>query len=214
VAILDEIIDVVVKGDKDTVLAAVDKALKANTDPTKIIKDGLTQGLNIVGDKFEKLEVYLPEMLLSAEAVKAGVEKVKPHIQGEGFKEQGVIVIGTIQGDVHDIGKNIVGFYLDACGFKINDLGCDVPISTFVDRAEETNADIICISALLTTTMTYIPDVIEELKRRDLRKKYKIMVGGGAVTPDWAKKIDADGSGDDFAGAARVAKELMKGKAK
>ena len=207
---LEDIVDSVFQGDKEAVVSAVNKVLAENIDPIKIMKDGLTQGLNIVGDKFEKLEVYLPEMLLSAEAVKAGVEIIKPHIKGGSIREEGVVVIGTIQGDVHDIGKNIVAFYLDACGFEVHDLGSDVPIYTFVEKAQEKQADIIGISALLTTTMTYIPDVIEELKRRELRDKYLVMVGGGAVTEEWAKKIEADGAGNDFAGAARVARELMK----
>lgn len=209
---LEDIVDSVFQGDKEAVVSAVNKALAENIDPTKIMKDGLAQGLNIVGDKFEKLEMYLPEMLMSAEAVKAGVEIIKPHIKGGSIQEEGVVVIGTIQGDVHDIGKTIVAFYLDVGGFKVYDLGTEVPIYTFVEQAEEKGADIIGISALLSTTMAYIPDVIEELKRRGLRDKYIVMVGGGAVTPEWAREIGADGSGEDFAQAARVARELMKTK--
>lgn len=211
-AILEDILNSVVQGDKEAVTAAVKKALAAKIDPANIIREGLTRGLNIVGDKFERLEVYLPEMLMSAEAVKAGVEIVRPHIKAGSIKQEGVVVIGTIQGDVHDIGKNIVAFYLDVCGFEVYDLGSEVSIYTFVDQAEEKQADIIGISALLTTTMAYIPDVIEELKRRGLRDEYMVMVGGGAVTQEWASKIGADGSGADFGEATRVARELMKTK--
>lgn len=208
--VLEEITNMVVEGNKEGVVTAVNKALNQGVNPTDIIQMGLTQGINTVGDKFEKMEMYLPEMLISAEAMKAGVEIVKPHIKGESIQQEGVVVIGTIQGDVHDIGKTIVAFYLDVCGFKVYDLGTEVPIYTFVEQAEEKGADIIGISALLSTTMAYIPDVIEELKRREVRDKYIVMVGGGAVTPEWAREIGADGSGEDFAQAARVAKELMK----
>ncbi len=209
---LEGIANVVIEGDEKRVVAAVDKALADNVDPMKIIKSGLMEGLNTVGDKFEKLEIFLPEMLMSAEAAKAGIEIVKPHIKGESIQQEGVVVIGTIQGDVHDIGKTIVAFYLDVCGFKVYDLGTEVPIYTFVEQAEAKEADIIGISALLSTTMAYMPDIIDELKRREVRDKYSIMVGGGAVTPEWAREIGADGYGEDFAQAARVARELMKAK--
>lgn len=208
--ILEELANVVVEGDEEGVVAAVNKALEQNVNPMDIIQKGLTQGIHIVGDKFEKMEVYLPEMLMSAEAMKAGVEIVKPHIKEGSLPQEGVVVIGTVQGDVHDIGKNIVSFYLDVSGFKVYDLGSEVPIYTFVEQAEEKQADIIGISALLTSTMAYMPDVIEELKRRGLREKYIVMVGGGAVTPEWVSEIGADGYGEDFAQAARVAKQLMK----
>lgn len=208
--ILEELANVVVEGDEEGVVAAVNKALEQNVNPMDIIQKGLTQGIHIVGDKFEKMEMYLPEMLMSAEAMKAGVEIVKPHIKEGSIPQEGVVVIGTVQGDVHDIGKNIVGFYLDVSGFKVYDLGSEVPIYTFVEQAEEKQADIIGISAMLTSTMAYMPDVIEELKRRGLREKYIVMVGGGAVTPEWVSEIGADGYGEDFAEATRVAKQLMK----
>lgn len=208
--ILEEIANVVIEGDEKRIAAAVNKALEQNVDPMDIIQKGLTQGINIVANKFAKMELYLPEMLVSADAMKAGVEIVKPHIKGESIQQEGIVVIGTIQGDVHDIGKNIVAFYLDVSGFKVYDLGTEVPIYTFVEQAEEKGADIIGISALLTTTMAYIPDIIDELKRRGLRDKYIVMVGGGAVTSEWAFQIGADGSGADFTEAAKVAKELMR----
>jgi len=209
-AILEEITNSVIEGDKEAVTAAVNRALAEKLDPMDIIQKGLTQGISIVGDRFEKMEMYLPEMLLSAEAMRAGIELVKPHIKAGSIQQEGVVVIGTIQGDVHDIGKNIVAFYLDVSGFEVYDLGSEVPPYVFVEQAEEKGADIIGISALLTTTMAYMPDVIEELKKRGIRDKYIVMLGGGAVTPEWAAKIGADGIGVDFAEAARVAKQLMK----
>ena len=209
-AILEEITNAVIDGDKDGVESVVNKALGQSVDPMDIIQKGLTQGISIVGDRFEKMEMYLPEMLLSAEAMRAGIELVKPHIKAGSIQQEGVVVIGTVQGDVHDIGKNIVAFYLDVSGFEVYDLGSEVPPYVFVEQAEEKGADIIGISALLTTTMAYMPDVIEELKKRGIRDKYIVMLGGGAVTPEWAAKIGADGIGVDFAEAARVAKQLMK----
>jgi corrinoid protein of di/trimethylamine methyltransferase len=188
-----------VEADKERVLAAAKEALGQNIDPMDILTKGFTKGMQIVGDKFEQMDIFLPEMLLSAEATKAGIDLVKPHIKAEAAQQEGVVVIGTIQSDVHDIGKNIVAFYLEVSGFKVYNLGKDVPPRTFVDQAEAQGADIIGISALLTSTMAYIPDVIEELKQRGLREKYTVMVGGGAVTPEWAAKIGADGCGADFA---------------
>ena len=212
--ILEEITNSVIEGDKEAVTAAVNRALAEKLDPMDIIEKGLTQGINIVGDRFEKMEMYLPEMLFAAEAMKTGIELVKPHIAGGSIKKEGVVVIGTVYGDVHDIGKNIVAFYLDVSGFTVYDLGSEVSIQTFVEKAEEKQADIIGISALLSSTMTYMPDVIEELKIRGIRDKYIVMLGGGAVTPEWAAKIGADGIGVDFAEAARVAKELMRARRK
>lgn len=208
--ILEELTNSVIEGDKEAVTAAVNKALAEKVDPMDIIQKGLTPGISIVGDRFEKMEMYLPEMLMSAEAMKAGVEITKPHIKGGSIKQEGVVVIGTVQGDVHDIGKNIVAFYLDVSGFTVYDLGSEVSIHTFVEKAEEKQADIIAISALLSSTMTYMPDVIQELKLMGIRDKYIVMLGGGAVTPEWATKIGADGSGTDFAEAARIAKELIR----
>ncbi len=121
--ILEEITDVVVEGDKEKLITIVNKALAQNVNPRDILQKGLTQGIHIVGAKFEKMEVYLPEMLLSAEAMKAGIEIVKPHIKGKGIQQEGVVVIGAIQGDVHDIGKNIVAFYLEVSGFKVYEQG-------------------------------------------------------------------------------------------
>jgi len=169
--ILEELSNSVIEGDKEAVTAAVNKALAEKVDPMDIIQKGLTSGISIVGDRFEKMEMYLPEMLMSAEAMKVGVEITKPHIKGGSIKQEGVVVIGTVHGDVHDIGKNIVAFYLDMSGFTVYDLGSEVSIYTFVEKAEEKQADIIAISALLSSTMTYMPDVIQELKLMGIRDR-------------------------------------------
>lgn len=208
--VFEKVANVVIEGDKEKVVEVIDEALAQNIRPIDILQKGLTHGLQVVGNKFENGELYLPEMMLSAEVMKAGIELLKPYIEESPTQKEGIFVIGTIQGDVHDIGKNIVGTFLEVSGFEVYDLGCDVPAHTFVDRAEEKQADIIGISGLLTSTMTYMPDVIDELTRRGLRKKYLVMVGGSPLTPEWAHQIGADGYGGDFLEAVKVAKQLMQ----
>lgn len=210
--VFEDIAGVVIEGDKEKITSVINEALAQNVNPIDIIQKGLTSGLQVVGDKFENMELYLPEMMMSADVMKAGIEFLKSHTKESPIQKEGIFVIGTIQGDVHDIGKNIVSSFLEISGFEVYDLGCDVPAHTFVDHAEEKQADIIGISALLTSTMTYIPDVIDELDRRELRKNYLVMVGGSALTTEWARQIGADGYGEDFMGAVNTAKQLMRGR--
>lgn len=210
--IFEKIANVIIEGDKEKVGEVIDEALAQNVKPIDIIQKGLTRGLQIVGDKFENMELYLPEMMLSADVMKVGIGLLKPYIKESSIQREGIVVIGTIQGDVHDIGKNIVSTFLEVYGFEVYDLGLDVSATMFIDRAEEKQADIIGISGLLTSTMTYMPDVIDELKRRELRKKYLVIVGGSPLTPEWANEIGADGYGGDFMEAVNVAKQLMKTK--
>jgi 5-methyltetrahydrofolate--homocysteine methyltransferase len=208
--IFENISNVVIEGEKEKLAEVINEALEKGIEPIEIIQNGLTPGLKTVGDKFENMELYLPEMMLSADVMKAGLDFLKPHIKDTPIHREGVFVIGTIQGDVHDIGKNIVSTFLEVSGFEVYDLGCDIPPHVFIERAEEKRADIIGISALLTSTMTYIPDVIEELKSRELRDKYVVMVGGAPLSPDWARDIGADGYGKDFLESVNVAKQLMQ----
>jgi dimethylamine corrinoid protein len=148
-----------------------------------------------------------------ADAMKAALEVLKPHLgQGQETGFQGTIVLGTIQGDLHDLGKNIVKTMLQAAGFTVYDLGCDVPVRKFVEKAEEVNADIIAASAILTTTMAYMPDLVELLKEMGIRDQFKIMVGGAPVTPDFAAQAGADGYGENAGEAVSVAKRLMQEK--
>ena len=158
----------------------------------------------------EKLEIYLPQVILSADAMTAGVEIFRQHILSkEGEITKKTVLLGTIQGDVHDIGKNIVKIMLESNGFKVYDLGRDVPVLQFIEKVKEHNPDIVGVSALMTTTMVYMPKLIEGLKENGLREKVKMMVGGAPVLPEWAKEIGADGYGKSAMEAVNVAKRLV-----
>jgi corrinoid protein of di/trimethylamine methyltransferase len=186
------------------------EALEEGVDPTEAIEKGLAEGMKEVGRRFEKLEVYLPEVIISADAMTAGVEIFRQHLLARGGETpKKTVLLGTIQGDVHDIGKNIVKIMLESNGFKVYDLGRDVPVFDFIEKVKELSPDIIGVSALMTTTMVYMPKLIEALKEEKLREKVKVMVGGAPVLPEWAKKIGADGYGESAMEAVRVAKRLV-----
>jgi 5-methyltetrahydrofolate--homocysteine methyltransferase len=212
----EELIKSVINGDIEGVKKGVRRAVEKGISPIDIIQKGLAPGMKIIGDRFSRLEVYLPSLLLASEAMKAGMEILKPHILKRGLKVPriGRVVIGSIEGDVHEIGKNIVAMMLEAAGFEVYDLGKDVSISDFIKKAEEVNTDIIGVSALMTTTMQNMSRLIKDLEDLGLREKYKIMVGGGPVLPDWAMEIGADGYGRDSAEAVKEAKKLIKVKKK
>ncbi|HDM92772.1 MAG TPA: cobalamin-binding protein [Candidatus Korarchaeota archaeon] len=210
-AILKGLAQAVIDGDEDKAREFAKKAIEAGIEPLCAIKEGLMTGMKVVGDKFARLEIYLPEVLLAADAMKAALEILEPLVVKE-EKEKitlGKVVIGTIQGDIHDIGKNIVAMLLKANGFEVYDLGRDVPVDEFINKAEEVGADIIAVSTLLSTSMPYMEDLIRLLKDRGLREKYKVMVGGGPVTREFAEEIGADGYGDNAEEAVEVAKKLL-----
>jgi methanogenic corrinoid protein MtbC1 len=166
--------------------------------------------MQIVGDKFSTLEYCLPEVMLAADAMNAATEVLKPHLmQSHDRAPQGIVVLGVIQGDIHDLGKNIVKIMLRAAGFSVHDLGPDAPVRQFVEKAEEVGADIIAASAILTTTMSYMPDIAAILNELGLRDKYMIMLGGAPVIAEWAIEVGADGYGEDAVEAVEVAKGLM-----
>ncbi len=210
-AILRGLAESVIDGDEDRAREFAKKAVDAGIDPLTAIKEGLMSGMKVVGDRFSRLEIFLPEVLLAADAMKAALEILEPLIVKEEREKLtlGKVVIGTVQGDIHDIGKNIVAMLLKANGFEVYDLGRDVPIDEFINKAEEVGADIIAISTLLSTSMPYMEDVIRLLKDRGLREKYKVMVGGGPVTREFAEEIGADGYGDNAEEAVEVAKKLL-----
>lgn len=199
---------------KEKSIKLAEEAIKEGIDPSKAINEGFAKGLERVGVKFENLEYYLPQLIFSAEIMDKVLEIFQPHFKGEDESKitKGIIMLGTIEGDQHDIGKNIVKALFEASGFKVHDLGRDVPIKEFVERAKELNPDIIGVSALMSTTMARIPDVISELEEMDLRKQYKVMVGGAPVLPEWAKEIGADGYGENASAAVRVAEQLIDAK--
>jgi corrinoid protein of di/trimethylamine methyltransferase len=213
--ILNGLAEAIIRGDEEKAKEMAKKAIEANIDPLIVINNGLMKGMQKVSEDFNKLIIYLPEVMMAAEAMKAALSILEPKILEKKVKEEKKkIVIGTIQGDIHDIGKNIVALLLKANGFEVYDLGRDVPVDEFIKKAEEVNAEIIAASTLLSTSMPYMEDLINLLKERGLRNKYIVMVGGGPVTREWAMSIGADGYGEDGEEAVRVAKELIKVKKK
>jgi corrinoid protein of di/trimethylamine methyltransferase len=207
---LKELEDAVVRGDKERSSRLVEKAL-SEIDPLAVIQRGMTPAMEKVGDRFSSGAIFLPEMLMAAEAWNEAMRLLKPKLleAGEGVAKIGTVVIGTVQSDVHEIGKNIVGTLLSTAGFEVHDLGVNIPASTFIGKAAEVNADIIAASAIMTTTMTYQRDIMEHLMASGLRGKYIVLVGGGVVNQKWADEIGADGYGETAVEGIRVAKELL-----
>lgn len=209
--ILRELKESVLAYDEERVKEAARRALEARIDPLRALEEGLAEGVREVGDKFEAGEVFLPHLMVAARAMKEALSILEPEVRrgGRGVKGKGVVVIGTIEGDLHDIGKNIVGLMLEASGFKVYDVGKDTPVDVFVEKAKETNADIIGVSALMTTTMLNQRRLIERLKEQNLYGRFKVMVGGAAVTKEWAEEIGADAYAEDAVEAVRRAETLV-----
>ncbi|MEW6265097.1 MAG: cobalamin-dependent protein [Thermodesulfobacteriota bacterium] len=201
----------IIGGDGQGTVAATEAGLAGNVPPLEMI-DRMTEIMKEVGRKFEDGELFLPEMILAADTWKKAVAVLEPSLAAGGTqqKKAGRIVIGTVQSDIHDLGKNIVVAFLKTVGFDIMDLGNDVPSSKFITAAEEFQADIIGMSALLTTTMPYQKTVVEYLKTKNLRNKYKVIVGGGPVNQSWADEIGADAYARDAAAAAKLCLSLVK----
>jgi len=209
VDLLEEMAKAVIEGDEEEAVSLAKKALSMGMNPTEAIEKGFGEGMREVGRLFEKLEIFLPQVILSADAMTAGVEIFRNEMAARGGEApRKTVLLGTIQGDVHDIGKNIIRIMLEANGFKVYDLGRDVPVSQFVDKVRELSPDIVGVSALMTTTMVHMPKLIEALKEAGLRGKAKVMVGGAPVLPEWAKEIGADGYGGSAMEAVEVAKRL------
>ena len=187
----------------------VEEALEQGLDPKEILNEGLLAGMMIVGGKFKRNEVFVPEVLVAARAMSAGISILEPKLVEVGNEPIGKAVVGTVKGDLHDIGKNLVVMMLKGAGFEIYDLGTDVDADTFIAKAEEVGADVIGMSALLTTTMPNMKDVVDELNERGLREKYIVMVGGAPVNDTFAQQIGADYYTADAPSAAEVAKEAV-----
>ncbi|KGK99357.1 dimethylamine corrinoid protein 3 [Methanococcoides methylutens] len=205
-----ELSDAVVSCKKDDVIAAVGKA-KGQAPAVELIDNGLAAGMNEVGVLFERGKLFLPHVMMAADAMSAGVELLQDELaSGEGGAAKlGVIVNGTVEGDVHDIGKAIVSTMLQAAGFEVHDIGRDVPLQNFIDKCKETNADMVGLSALMTTTLQGQKEVIELLKENGMRDNIKVMVGGAPATDAWAKKIGADCYAENASEAVVKAKELL-----
>jgi corrinoid protein of di/trimethylamine methyltransferase len=201
----------IVDQNQDAVLATVDKALAAGVAPKAIIDEGLLPGLNVIGEQFECEDIFLPELMQAALAFQAAMGILEPKIKESGSEgpKKGKIVLGTVKGDLHSIGKNILKLLLETSGFEVWDLGIDVDLFQFVDKAKEVDADIIAMSALLTTTLVGQRDVIEALRDQGARARFKVIIGGGATTQTWADSIGADGWAGTAYEAVNLASRLV-----
>lgn len=206
---LQELKQAVVCGNIGQAKTLTQKVLDSGTDPAAILNQALISGMDQVGEQFKANEVYVPEVLLSAKAMQQAMQLLKPFLVKQGIKPRGTVVVGTVRGDLHDIGKNLVAMMLEGAGFEVVDLGNDVPPERFVDAAVDRRANIIGMSALLTTTMFAMKDTIDLLAARKLKGKVMTMVGGAPVTAAFAKEIGADGYGDDAATAVDIAKKFV-----
>ena len=208
--ILNRLKEAVINYDVDETVKTAQEVIETGFDPLKAIEEGLAAGLQVIGDKFGSGEIFLPMLMISAEATKKALAILEPAVaKGKSRKVLGKVVIGTVEGDIHDIGKSIVAAMLTANGFEVHDVGCDVPTSKFIEKVKEVNPDIIGMSALLTTTMPKMTEVINALKKEGLREKVKVMVGGAPVSAAWAEQIGADTYGEDAMAAVDVVKKLL-----
>ena len=201
----------IIDGDSDAALALANESIATNVDPLDAITKGFVIGVNTVGAAFGRGEAFLPELVMAGEAMKSAVSVLDPELKKRGTERKmlGKVVIATVEGDIHEIGKSLVATMLSASGFEVFDLGVDTPSDKIIGKALEINADIIAMSALLTTTMVKQKEVIEELQKEGLRNRVKVMVGGAPVTRDWVNAIGADGFSEDAIGAVAIAKKLM-----
>lgn len=196
-------------GDRDKAIELTNAALSSGVGPQSIISDGLQAGMGVVGEKFSSGEYFLPDMLLAARAMNSSLEILKPLLEGTELANMGKVVIGTVEGDLHDIGKNVVATLLRGNGFEVIDLGTNVPDRKFVDEVRAQKADILGLSALLTTTMPVMQRVIKALDEVGLRSDVKVVIGGAPVTQDFANHIGADGYARDGGRAVPVCKQMM-----
>ena len=203
------ILDSLVECDEAKVLKLVQNALDEGIEAKEILNQGLIAGMDIVGEKMENEEMFIPEVLMAAKVMSAAVGILKPLLAEEDMSAMGRVIIGTVKGDLHDIGKNLVAMMLESAGFEVYNLGTDISPDTFVSEVNEKNANIVCLSALLTTTMPMMKQTIDAVVESGLRDRVKIMVGGAPVTQDYANEIGADGYAFDAGSATKLAKALL-----
>lgn len=209
--VLKKLFDAVLEGDFDGVATNVQASLDAGLDPGIILNDGMIAAMREVGARFEAGDYYVPEMLIAARAMQSGMSLLKPHLQKTERKSNGKVLMGTVKGDLHDIGKNLVSLMLEGAGYEIIDLGVDVPAEEFVRKVIEIKPDIVGMSALLTTTMASMKTTLDALTAAGLRDQVKVIVGGAPVTEAYAQQIEADGFALDASRAVNVVKELLSG---
>ncbi|MCK5118098.1 MAG: corrinoid protein [Candidatus Latescibacteria bacterium] len=198
-----------IKGKRDQVGELVQQAVDEGVDPSEILNEGLVAGMNVVGKRFKANEFYVPEVLIAARAMKAGMAIIKPLLEASGAKSAATFVIGTCKGDLHDIGKNLVAMMMEGAGFEVIDMGIDVDPEKFVEVIKERKPDIVAMSALLTTTMPAMKTTLDALEAAGVRDQVKTMIGGAPVTQNYADEIGADGYAPDAASAVDTAKELL-----
>lgn len=208
-ALIEEIREALIVGNAQKVNELTTKALAENITATEILNEGLVKGMDIVAEKWKCGEYYIPNVLIAARAMKQGMVVIKPKLVEGDYKAKAVAVAGTVKGDLHDIGKNLVVMMMEGAGFEVFDLGTDVPAEKFINTAREKNANLILMSALLTTTMMSMKDVVAALKDSELADKVKAMVGGAPITQKFADEIGADGYAPDGSSAVERAKELL-----
>ncbi len=201
----------VTSGDQDDVMKLVNEALSKGASPVEILDRGLIPGIQAMGAKFESGDFFLPEILLSVRAMNKGAELVKPHLGNQdAMRQEGKVVLGTIEGDIHDIGKNLVKAMLESSGFEVIDIGVNMPAERFIDAAKEHKPNIIAISALLTTTMVNIPSVLVKMEEEKLRDRIAVLIGGACISREFADKIGVEGYAKDCVAAVSEAKRLIK----
>ncbi|MFV0437035.1 MAG: B12-binding domain-containing protein [Desulfopila sp.] len=206
---IQDVMAALIDGDGDKLISAVEKSLAAGVDATEILNGGLIKGMDIVGEKMESGDMFIPEVLNCAMNMSAALEILTPHLPEEAGQAGGKVVIGTVKGDLHDIGKNLVSMMMESSGMTVINLGVDIPPETFVAKIKETDAKIVALSALLTTTMPMMKQTVDAICESGLRDQVKIIVGGAPVNQDFAKEIGADGFAPDAGSAAKLAKRLI-----
>jgi corrinoid protein of di/trimethylamine methyltransferase len=209
--ILSKLSQSLVDGDPDACVELTHEALAGGVEPMAIIRQGLMPGMNVVGEKFGTGEYFLPDLIIAADGMQQAMALLEPELRArqQSVESAGTMVIGTVKGDIHEIGKSLVGTMLSANGFKVHDLGVDVPTEKFVTAVRETGANLVGLSALLTTTMTVQKQVIDALSAAGLRQQVKVMVGGAPVTRSWAEEIGADAYAEDAMSAVTMARQLV-----
>jgi 5-methyltetrahydrofolate--homocysteine methyltransferase len=206
---IQEIYNAILDGDTSAVLTGIQAALGEKLDPADILNEGMVAAMREVGKRFEEGDYFVPEMLIAARAMQSGLVLLKPHLKNAGVKSAGKVAIGTVKGDLHDIGKNLVAMMLEGAGFEILDLGTDVSSDKFVDAVQTQQVDMIGLSALLTTTMSNMKITIDALKAAGVRQNVKVIVGGAPVTQEFATQIGADGYAADASRAVTIARSLL-----
>ena len=206
---LESLYEAILKGKLDVAKAVTTEAIAENVDPQLIINEYMSRAMEDIGERFEEGKAFVPELLMAARAMKGALDLLKPLMKGAASHRLGKVVIGTVKGDLHDIGKNLVASMLEGCGFEVINLGTDISSEKFITAIKENQAQILCLSALLTTTMNYMQEVIDTLEKSGIRQEVKVMIGGAPVSESFARQIGADGYSDNANAAVTLAKSLL-----